>query len=83
MNTLTILARVHRHICETHGLPITEELARVKRLVVVGLCRDMTDASISMIAAVTAETPETVAELSLQWCRLEEDVKSHWRRVVR
>lgn len=82
VTTLTILGRIHRYLCKTRGLPFDENTAYVKRLVVVGLCRDFTDASVSMISAVTCETPEDVARLEEKWNRLDETIREHWREVA-
>lgn len=81
MNTLTVLYRVRREIIARHGYPICADAARRMRVVVVGICTERWKSGVNHLAALTAETPESVQQLIIEWRKMQPQTKDEWRRM--
>jgi hypothetical protein len=82
MNTLTILARVHERLSVMYGHPMPYEIAEMKRIIVVGLSRELADADFDHMSSLTCETPEEVQRMWRQWRHMAVDVRNFWIRLV-
>lgn len=82
MTMLVILGRIHNHLAVHHGVPMSVDVLDIKRCAVIGLSRDLCNASISEMCALTCETPESVMMFMNAWANVGEKTRGYWRRVV-
>lgn len=82
MTTLTILGRVNRHLGIIYGAPLPYDIAILKRVIVIGLCRDRLGATINHLSALTCETAEETTTLLNKWRTFDPPTQEAWWKVV-
>jgi len=82
MNTLAILARVHRQFTSIHGPFIPYGINEYKKIVVVGLVHEISGSSVNHMSALTCETPENVCAMLRQWRGFDDATRDAWHRIV-
>lgn len=82
MSTLTILGRINRHLGMVYGAPLPYEVTHLKRIVVIGLCRDRLGATINHLSALTCETAEEVTTLLKKWRTFDPEAQEAWWKVA-
>lgn len=82
MTTLTILGRINRHLGVVYGSPMPCEIAQLKRIVVIGLCRDKLGATINHLSALTCETAEETTTLLNKWRTFDPSTREAWWKVA-
>lgn len=82
MTMLTILGRIHNHLAFHHGSAMANDVVDIKRCAVIGLSREMCNATVHELCALTCETPESVAMFIRAWDNVGDETRSYWRRII-